>query len=68
MPAPTPDVRSSMVYTFPTPVDGAEVAAREVRLGCAKLAHALHLDGLQDQGATVLETARQLAEFVEDAP
>ncbi|QFG14047.1 hypothetical protein I5G97_gp001 [Mycobacterium phage Curiosium] len=40
-------------------------AAAEVRLGCASLAHRLHLDGLSDDGATVLETARALAEFVE---
>ncbi|QAX95643.1 hypothetical protein SEA_POKERUS_1 [Mycobacterium phage Pokerus] len=37
----------------------------QLRLGCAELAHRLHLDGLNDDGATVLETARQLAEFVE---
>ncbi|QFG09194.1 hypothetical protein SEA_EFRA2_1 [Mycobacterium phage Efra2] len=40
-------------------------AAAEVRLGIANLAHRLHLDGLNDDGATVLETARTLAEFVE---
>ncbi|AIW02989.1 hypothetical protein MURUCUTUMBU_1 [Mycobacterium phage Murucutumbu] len=37
----------------------------QLRLGCAELAHRLHLDGLNDHGATVLETARQLAGFVE---
>lgn len=40
-------------------------AAAEVRLGVASLAHRLHLDGFNADGATVLETARQLAAFVE---
>ncbi|AHB79532.1 hypothetical protein PBI_VALIDUS_1 [Mycobacterium phage Validus] len=68
MPASPPDVRSSMVYTFPSSVDPAEVEARQVRLGCATLAVKFHDLGLQDDGATVMETARQLAEFVEGAP
>ncbi|ADL71348.1 hypothetical protein CRIMD_1 [Mycobacterium phage CrimD] len=37
----------------------------QLRLGCADLAYKMHLDGLNDDGATVLETARQLAGFVE---
>lgn len=55
---------------MPTSTDQAPTVtgdASHVRLGCAKLAHLLHIDGLNDDGATVLETARQLAKFVEGA-
>ncbi|QFP94788.1 hypothetical protein SEA_MARSHAWN_1 [Mycobacterium phage Marshawn] len=46
-------------------LDTAE-CKRQARLACAQLAIRTHAEGLADDGATVMETARQLAEFVEE--
>ncbi|AVO25515.1 hypothetical protein SEA_STINSON_1 [Mycobacterium phage Stinson] len=54
--------QTARVWSFET-AESREMP--QLRLGCAQLAYRLHLDGLQDSGATVLETARQLAGFVE---
>ena len=48
----------------PTP---AEIEARQVRLGCATLAVRLHEQDL-GPGDTVVDTARQIADFVEGGP
>ncbi|WNM75357.1 hypothetical protein SEA_TINIBUG_1 [Mycobacterium Phage TiniBug] len=63
MPASADPAASARLFTFDDPAVTRD--APHLRLGCAQLAHRLHLDGLNDDGATVLETARQLAEFVE---
>ncbi|UTN93193.1 hypothetical protein SEA_SUNFLOWER1121_1 [Mycobacterium Phage Sunflower1121] len=69
MNAPTPDpALASTVWTFTENAAAADarIAEQRVRLDVVGLAVRIHESGVQDDHATVRETAERLYEFVQD--